>query len=336
MLELPASVVSRVDVAGPGFINFWLADTALTKVVWRILRSGQEYGRSATGEGNSVLVVFASPNPSESLYVGHGRCAVLGDAIASLLKATGHNVVREFVADDAPGRIALHAEQVRDFEDVGIRFDRITRRSQADAVDPDGDVSSRPPEYGVRIDRNGVPWQRIRVDAPARQPVALREFFERVGVDAARYFFLAGRDAAQPAVAVDLAAVQSEDNPVYYVQYAHARLAGVFHRDDVVLQGITDDAARVLESLAPDARKFIRLLALYPVVVARAARAREPHRIVAYLESVARMANDWHQARFKLGAPQPGQRAEIALTRAALIVLANALTLLGISAPERM
>jgi arginyl-tRNA synthetase len=336
LLELPSSVVSRVEVAGPGFINFWLTDTALVEVVRRILQSGKEYGRSASGSGSSVSVVFVSPNPDELLYVGYGRCAVLGDAIASVLQATGHDVVREFVGDDAPEHAALHSQQIRDLEDVGIRFDRMTRRSRVDTVDPDGNVPSQPLEYGVRVDRDGVPWQRIQPAAPSGQLVSLREFFERVGVDAARYFFIAGRDAARPTVALDLAAVQSEDNPVYYVQYAHARLAGVFQRADVALQEITDDPARLPDTLEPDTRKLIRLLALYPVVVARAARAREPNRIVTYLESAARVANDWHRVHWKLGAPHSGKHGEMALTGAVLTVLANALNLLGISAPERM
>ena len=100
-LHLPASLVAKTEIAGPGFINFWLADSQLADAHRRILEQGADYGRSSWGAGLKVNVEFVSANPTGPLHVGHGRGAALGDAIASLLEWTGHAVTREFYVNDA-------------------------------------------------------------------------------------------------------------------------------------------------------------------------------------------------------------------------------------------
>lgn len=95
-LALPSDVVEKVEIAGPGFVNFFLADTAFSEVVWTILEARDRYGCSGVGTGRRVNVEFVSANPTGPLHVGHGRGAALGDAIASLLQATGYEVTREF------------------------------------------------------------------------------------------------------------------------------------------------------------------------------------------------------------------------------------------------
>ena len=101
MLEIPASVVSRTEIAGPGFINFWLAQDALATLLQTIITSGPAYGRQDFGAGQRVNVEFVSANPTGPLHVGHGRGAATGDGIAALLEWTGHAVTREFYVNDA-------------------------------------------------------------------------------------------------------------------------------------------------------------------------------------------------------------------------------------------
>ena len=111
-LRLPPSLVSRVEVAGPGFINFWLAENQLAAAVGAILEQGRAYGRSAEGTGLKVNIEFVSANPTGPLHVGHGRGAALGDAIASLYEWTGHTATREFYINDAGVQIDRLAESL--------------------------------------------------------------------------------------------------------------------------------------------------------------------------------------------------------------------------------
>ena len=100
-LELPAGLVKKTEIAGPGFINFFLAEAQLTAVLGAVLAAGERFGRSEGGTGTNVNVEFVSANPTGPLHVGHGRGAALGDAIATLLEWTGHAVTREFYINDA-------------------------------------------------------------------------------------------------------------------------------------------------------------------------------------------------------------------------------------------
>ncbi|MFN2315251.1 MAG: arginine--tRNA ligase, partial [Gemmatimonadales bacterium] len=111
-IQLPEGVISRTEIAGPGFINFWLAEDALAGLLTRIINDGGKYGRATTGAGQRVNVEFVSANPTGPLHVGHGRGAALGDAIASLLEWTGHDVVREFYINDAGVQIDRLAESL--------------------------------------------------------------------------------------------------------------------------------------------------------------------------------------------------------------------------------
>ncbi|MDH5284579.1 MAG: arginine--tRNA ligase, partial [Gemmatimonadota bacterium] len=101
MLAIPTDVVSRIEIAGPGFINFWLAEDALASLLARIIVAGPAYGRDDFGSGHRINVEFVSANPTGPLHVGHGRGAAIGDAIAALLEQTGHEVTREFYLNDA-------------------------------------------------------------------------------------------------------------------------------------------------------------------------------------------------------------------------------------------
>src|SRR5207302_10117294 len=104
-LQLPQGLVRKIEIAGPGFINFFLAEAQLASVLQTVLAAGDHYGRSDAGQGRSVNVEFVSANPTGPLHVGHGRGAALGDAIAALLEWTGHSVTREFYVNDGGAQI---------------------------------------------------------------------------------------------------------------------------------------------------------------------------------------------------------------------------------------
>jgi arginyl-tRNA synthetase len=128
-LQAPASLISKTEIAGPGFINFWLASDTLAALHTRILVEGARYGRSAAGEGLKVNLEFVSANPTGPLHVGHGRGAALGDAIASLLDWSGHSVTREFYINDAGVQIDRLAQSL---------WARVQQAVGRDAAIPEG------------------------------------------------------------------------------------------------------------------------------------------------------------------------------------------------------
>lgn len=483
-LRLPEAVVSRVEIAGPGFINFWLAEDALAGDLARIVRAGAAYGRATTGERLRVNVEFVSANPTGPLHVGHGRGAALGDAIASLLEWTGHDVVREFYINDAGTQIdrlvqslwarirqrqgheepvpegGYHGEylveaaeravtdlpapllagsfeeaapalrpyilelqreeQDRLLADFGVKFgvhtseqqlydqglvaalleevaakrlsyekdgalwlateahgddkDRVLRKSDGALtyVVPDIAYHRAKHERGFHraidvwgADHHGyVPRMRaalralgyeddffevvivqlvkvvkggeeVRMSKRAGDFVTLRDLLDWVGTDAARYFFLMRRADAPFTFDVDLARKQTDENPVFYVQMAHARMSGIFRvagRDPEDVGETADPAGLV----APADHELLKALTLFPDVVVAAARAREPHRVTGYLEDLARLAHGWYHHCRVLGEAPATERARLVLARATRQVLGNGLRLLGLSAPDRM
>ena len=166
--------------------------------------------------------------------------------------------------------------------------------------------------------------------------MTLRDLYEETGVDAARYFFLMRRGDAQFVFDIDLATKQSEENPVYYVQYAHTRMAGIFRTAEIEAAGIAADGADLSVLGEELEQQLIKQLAEFPPVVRKAAEVYEPHRIVSYLEDLARLVNAWYHHHRVLGVGDELERARLVLARAAQIVLHNGLGLLGVTAPERM
>ena len=484
-LRLPASLVSKVEIAGPGFINFWLAENQLAAAVAAILEQGRHYGRSAEGSGLKVNIEFVSANPTGPLHVGHGRGAALGDAIASLYQWTGHAVTREFYINDAGvqidrlaeslwarvrqeagqaaeipeggyhgeylkenarqildanpdfaklpphegirrtralGILMQREEQDRDLADFGVRFDvmsseqaiydtgRVTRAIEllgergltyeADGAlwlrttqfgddkdrvlrKGDGSLTYLVPDIAYHIDKHdrgfdraidvwgadhhgyiprmtavllalGYPpdffgvelvqlvkvmreGEEVKMSKRSGEFVTLRDLVDEVGVDAARYFFLARKGASPLDFDVELAKKQTDENPVFYVQMAHARLSGIFRTaecDPDAVTGELDPGALP----APQDTELLKKLVTFPEIVVRAAREREPHRITVFLHELATVVHGWYHHTRAVGAPEgpETERARLLLARAARIVLANALTLLGISAPDRM
>lgn len=193
------------------------------------------------------------------------------------------------------------------------------------------------PEYVlhqmVTVMRGG---QEVKISKRAGSYVTVRDLVDEVGRDAVRYFFLMRKGESQLVFDVDLARSQSEENPVYYIQMAHARLSGIFRVGNVDVDSVTG-AGVVWERLdTPEERELIKALLDWPSLAAGAAEALEPHRVAGWLLDTARLVHLWYHKHHVLGEPEEIMRARLALAKAARIVLANALGVLGISAPERM
>ena len=485
-LELPPGVVRKVEIAGPGFVNFFLAETQLAAVLRAIIAAGAAWGRSDAGQGGGapVNVEFVSANPTGPLHVGHGRQAALGDAIAALLEWTGWRVTREFYYNDAGAQImnlarsvqarihelrgrpaeippqgyhgeyirdlaeryvaqhpedpegadleavrrfaveALREEQDRDLQALGVKFDvyflesslhaggqvdETTRRlmSAGHTYEQDGALWLKTTDFGDAKDRvmrksaekgaeytyfvpdvayHVTKWQRgfrrainvqgadhhgtvsrvraglqalemgipggypeyvlhqmvtvmkggeeVKISKRAGSYVTLRDLVDEVGPDAVRYFFLMRRGESHLVFDVDLAKRQTEENPVFYVQMAHARMSGIFRVAGREPENVAADGMDLDVLGEPEELDLLKQLAAFPGVVEAAARALEPHRITGYLEGLARIAHAWYHKYRVLGEPE--EAARLVLARAVRQVLANGLTLLGIHAPDRM
>ena len=185
----------------------------------------------------------------------------------------------------------------------------------------------------VTVLRDG---QEVRMSKRAGDFITLRELVDEVGVDAARYFFLMRRGDSPFAFDVDLATKQTDENPVFYVQMAHARMAGIFRVGGIAPESVTAEGADIAALPEPIEADLVKALGRFPLVVRRAAEALEPHRITTYLEELARAAHLWYHHCHVLGEAPPVERARLALARATQLVLGNGLTLLGLNAPDRM
>jgi arginyl-tRNA synthetase len=518
--HLPAStLVQRVEVAGPGFINFFLSDSAFQAVVRQVLEVGHAFGRSDIGARRSIQVEFVSANPTGPLHVGHGRGAAYGAAVADLLEAVGYKVHREYYVNDAGRQMHILATSVwlrylelcgetvafpasgyagayvRDIAaavkrelgvslcrsaaevsarlpadaghggDAEIHVDALINRSQAllgdqqyqliyqraltdiltdiredleqfgvtydcwfsehsltasgavkraierlrasgHVYEKDKALWFRSTDYGDEKDRvvvreNGqttyfasdiayhmdklergfervidiwgadhhgyVPRMKAALSAMGDDPsrldvllvqfailyrggervqmstrsgefVTLRELREEVGKDAARFFYVMRKCEQHMDFDLDLAKSQSADNPVYYVQYAHARVCSVFRQ--LKEKGLQHDRANGnshLRLLAePHEQQLLGALARYPEVVEAAALAHEPHQLCHYLRELANEFHTYYNAHTFLVEAGDLRDARLNLIDATRQVIANGLGLLSVSAPERM
>ena len=483
-LDLPAGLVKKTEIAGPGFINFFLAEQQLWAALGTVVAAGPAYGRSDVGKRAPVNVEFVSANPTGPLHVGHGRQAALGDAIASLLEWTGWKVTREFYYNDAGAQIAnlarsvqarlrerlgrpagipeggyhgayvreiadryaaehpadpegadldavrrfaveeLRKEQDRDLEALGVKFDvyflesslyvsgkvdETVRRLAAagHTYEKDGAVWLKTTDFGDDKDRvmrkreekggdytyflpdvayhtdkwargftrainvqgadhhstvtrvriglqaleMGIPpgypeyvlhqmvtvmkgGEEVKLSKRAGDYLTLRELVDEVERDAVRYFFLMRRGESHLVFDVDLAKSQTEENPVFYVQMAHARMSGIFRVAARAPESAAPDGVDLGVLTEPEELDLMKTLADFPGMVAGAAAALEPHRITGFLENLARLAHAWYHKFRVLGEPE--EQARLVLARAVRQVLGNGLALLGITAPDRM
>jgi arginyl-tRNA synthetase len=482
-LDLEKAGVERVEIAGPGFINFHLSTTAVAGGLDSVIAAGARYGSSTSGNDRKVNVEFVSANPTGPLHVGHGRQAALGDAISELLRFTGWDVSREFYYNDAGVQIAnlgksvqarvralagqeaaipeggyhgayigeiaeryaaenpgdaggndldaitrfavreLRKEQDLDLQAFGVRFDtyflesslytdgRVERTAKAlegagHTYEKDGALWLRTTDFGDDKDRvmrksdgtytyfvpdvayHVTKWERgfrravnvqgsdhhstvtrvraglqaldmgmpegypeyvlhqmvtvmrsgeeVKISKRAGSYVTVRDLIDEVGRDAVRYFFLMRKGDSQLIFDVDLARSQSEENPVYYIQMAHARMSGIFRVGGIDPESITGEGVDLSALSEPAEQSLIKALLDFPDLVAGAAESLEPHRIANYLLETARLAHLWYHKHHVLNEPPRIMNARLVLARATRIVLANGLAILGISAPERM
>jgi arginyl-tRNA synthetase len=184
----------------------------------------------------------------------------------------------------------------------------------------------------VKVVRGG---EEVKMSKRAGTFVTLRELLDEVGKNAARYFFMMRRGETPFVFDVDLATRQTDENPVFYVQMAHARMSGIFRVAEREVDSV-GDTADLAALPAPQDTELLKALTEFPTVVERAARDREPHRVTGYLEDLARISHGWYHHCRVLGESPQVESARLVLARAARIVLGNGLRLLGLTAPDRM
>ena len=198
-------------------------------------------------------------------------------------------------------------------------------------------IPEKYPEYAlhqmVTVMQGGA---EVKFSKRAGNIVTVRDLVEWVGRDAVRYFYLMLKPESQLRFDVDLARTQSDENPIYRIQMAHARMCGIFRQggiDPTTIDAAHTDLA-VLDT--PEERELAKQLVDFPALVEGAAAALEPHRIASYLLETAGLAHKWYHEHHVLDQPEPLRTARLVLARATQIVIRNGLTILGISAPERM
>ena len=514
-----SSIIEKVEIAGPGFINFFVNDSAKFDVVGQVFEKADDYGRCNVGQGKSVLVEFVSANPTGPLHVGHGRGAAYGASVANLLDAAGFDVCREYYVNDAGRQMDILAtsvwlryleqcgeefafpsngykgnyifdiaSQVRnqfaetlqkpafevfagitadegqddgdkekhiddliekakhllgsqyydvlqiainsilgdikdDLEGFNVRFDNwFSERSLMDTgvidaaleklqkagkiYEKGGALWFRSTDYGDEKDRvvvrdNGlktyfasdiayhfnklergfdvlidiwgsdhhgyIPRVRAAMEAMETNPeqlevllvqfavlyrggekvamstrsgqfVTLRELREEVGADAARFFYVQRKSEQHMDFDLDLAKSQSNDNPVYYIQYAHARICRVL--EQAVDKGYSLDLEQGMANLnlltAEHETALATELAKYPEVIARAAVVYEPHQIAYYLKDLANALHSYYNASQFIVEDDNLRQARLTLISAVKQVLKNGLALLDVSAPQSM
>jgi arginyl-tRNA synthetase len=492
---LPANgLVGKVDIAGPGFINFFLAPGAYHAEIDRALSQAERYGHNRDGGGRVAGVEFVSANPTGPLHVGHGRAAVIGDSISRLLQATGWKVFREFYYNDAGVQIAnlalstqarakgiqpdepgwpesgyrgdyiadvaqaflagasvqadgetvvasgdadnlddirrfavayLRNEQDLDLKAFGVGFDVYYLESSlytegkvdetvrelvahGHTYEEGGALWLRSTDFGDDKDRvmrksdgtytyflpdvayHRTKWQRgyeraitelgsdhhgslarvkaglqaldagipkgwpeyvlhqmvtvmrggeeVKISKRAGSYVTLRDLIDEAGRDATRYFLIARKADSQLVFDIDLARSQSNDNPVYYIQYAHARACRVFR--ELADRGLATDRGNGLARLSllgtEHEQAVMVELSRFPEVVESAAATLEPHLVAQYLRELAGALHSYYHEHKWIVEDADLRDARLALVAATQQVLRNGLDLLGISAPESM
>ncbi|MFO1373323.1 MAG: arginine--tRNA ligase [Agitococcus sp.] len=520
------AVISKIDIAGPGFINFYLQAQAEFAVLNTILEQKEQFGCSQYGQQQKVQVEFVSANPTSSLHVGHGRGAAYGMTVANLLEAIGYQVEREYYVNDAGRQMAIlatstflrylqlngaafkfpsngykgdyifdiaktvisahgtqwqqdinavfanvPADEVKneagevisgdkeahidglidnsrrllgaegynvffraaldsilddikdDLAGFGVTYDqwfsektladdgsieRVVKRLQDNGFiyEKGGALWFKSTDFGDEKDRvvvrdNGQAtyfasdiayhlnkfergldkivniwgadhhgyitrvkaaitalgldankldvllvqfvtlWrsgEQVQMSSRSGQFITLRELREEVGNDAARFYYITRKSEQHIDFDLDLAKSQSKDNPVYYIQYAHARICRVFEKlQEKGFSFTIADGQQALAALNADVeRELVKKLAAYPEVLQQAALAYEPHQLSNYLKDLASQFHGWYNEHIVLHDDAQIRHARLLLSTAIKQVLANGLNLLGVQAPESM
>ncbi|MDR4433396.1 arginine--tRNA ligase [Bacillus tequilensis] len=477
--------IEKLDIAGPGFINFYMNNQYLTKLIPSVLEAGEAYGETNIGNGERVQVEFVSANPTGDLHLGHARGAAVGDSLCNVLSKAGYDVSREYYINDAGNQInnlALSVE-VRYFEALGLEKpmpedgyrgediiaigkrlaeeygDRFVNEEESERLaffreyglkyeleklrkdlenfrvpfdvwysetslyqngkidtalealretghvyEEDGATWFRSTTFGddkdrVLIKKDGtytyllpdiayhkdkldrgfdklinvwgadhhgyIPRMKAAIEALGYEKgtleveiiqlvhlykngekmkmskrtgkaVTMRDLIEEVGLDAVRYFFAMRSADTHMDFDLDLAVSTSNENPVYYAQYAHARICSMLRQGEE--QGLKPAADLDFSPIQSEKEyDLLKTIGGFPEAVAEAAEKRIPHRVTNYIYDLASALHSFYNAE-KVIDPENEEksRARLALMKATQITLNNALQLIGVSAPEKM
>ncbi|MDA8352221.1 MAG: arginine--tRNA ligase [Firmicutes bacterium] len=477
--------IKEVQIAGPGFINFFIDRSSLSKILLEMDQQKDDYGRTDTGAGEKVLVEFVSANPTGSLHLGHARGAAIGDVLCNVLETAGYDVTREYYINDAGNQIhnmtlSLEAryrealgleapfpedgyrgpdivrlgeklareegdrlEQMEEAErhafirqyglthllekikedlgDYRVKFDswfseqslhdsgavqesveELTKRGQTYEkegalwlnsssfgddkdrvlVKQDGSYTYITPDiayhrnkynrgYGriVNIfgaDHHGyVPRMKaamaalgydvdqmtflitqmvklyqggelVKMSKRTGKAITLVDLMEEVGVDATRYIFASRSPDSHLDFDMDLAVSQSNENPVFYVQYAHARINSVFRQAEERGYAVQVDPESLSALQEEPEFDLLQKLAEFPEEIATAARQLAPHRVARYLYDLSTLLHSYYNAHRVIQEDEKLTRARISLLLGVAQVLKNGLRMIGVSAPEKM
>ncbi|MEH7352213.1 arginine--tRNA ligase [Neobacillus drentensis] len=478
--------IEKIELAGPGFINFYMNNDYLTNLIPTILEAGDKYGSTTVGGGQKIQIEFVSANPTGDLHLGHARGAAVGDSLCNILDKAGYDVSREYYINDAGNQInnlalsvearyfqalgmekdmpedGYHGADIvgigkalaeefgdkyvevpdaerfeffreyglkyemaklkRDLEDFRVGFDvwysetSLYKNGKIDEAldalresgyvyEEDGATWLRSTHFGddkdrvlikqdgsytyltpdiayhkdklargfekliniwgadhhgyiprmkaaiqalgfarealeveiiqlVHLYKNG---EKMKMSKRTGKAVTMRDLVDEVGLDATRYFFAMRSSDTHMDFDLDLAVSESNENPVYYAQYAHARICSILRAGEE--QGVTV-AADADFSLVVSSEKEIDLLKKlgeFPSAVGEAAVKRVPHRVTNYIFELASTFHSFYNAEKVLDSEQPERtKARLGLVKTVQITLKNALALIGVSAPEKM
>lgn len=484
--HLDAPWLEKAEVAGAGFINFFLKHDIIYDTLCHILEQGKQYGQAPLRAEDTVQVEYVSANPTGPLHVGHGRGAAYGSALVNLLRTAGYNVQSEYYINDAGNQMnnlavsvnarylellgkkaeipenGYHGADIidtaraiieqdgdkylqmdekdrleifknrayeeklkalkRDLESFNVTFDKWfsertlhpeaikkaceTLKGNGNMYEKDGALWLKSTAYGDDKDRvvirdNGVPtylaadiayhknkyerqfkkliniWgadhhgyvarvkaaiaalgldpnqleilllqmvslfrngELVKMSKRTGQAITLNELIEEVGTDAARYFFIMRSLDTQLDFDLDLAKSHSNENPVYYIQYANARIFSIYKQIaengdvfDMTWKNTKWDKLKEERELA-----LIKKMAAYPEEIRKAAADRAPHRIAHFVYEMAGLFHAFYNNCHIIQSDKELEEARLALVTAVQITIANCLAVLGISAPETM
>ncbi|WP_442596981.1 arginine--tRNA ligase [Neobacillus sp. D3-1R] len=477
--------IEKMEIAGPGFINFYMNNTYLTDLIPSILEAGSNYGSTTIGQNQKIQVEFVSANPTGDLHLGHARGAAVGDSLCNILAKAGYDVSREYYINDAGNQInnlalsvearyfqalgkdkpmpedGYHGEDIigigqtladefgdkyvhmdeqerfdffreyglkyemaklkKDLEDFRVGFDvwysetSLYHNGKIDAglqalrdnghifeeggatwfrstalgddkdrvlIKQDGSYTYLTPDIAyhkdklergfekliniwgadhhgyiprmkaaiqalgydrdaleveiiqlVHLYKNG---EKMKMSKRTGKAVTMRDLVEEVGLDAVRYFFAMRSADTHMDFDLDLAVSQSNENPVFYAQYAHARISSILRQGEE--QGFTVDTNADFTLIETEKEiDVLKKLGEFPQAVGEAATKRMPHRISNYIFELASAFHSFYNADKVLDADSPERsKARLALIKSVQITLKNALALIGVSAPEKM
>jgi arginyl-tRNA synthetase len=482
-LDVEKAGVEKVEIAGPGFINFFMKTDFLGDLIHTVLETKEDYGKTNMGQGKKIQVEFVSANPTGDLHLGHARGAAYGDVLCNVLEAAGYEVEREYYINDAGSQIDNLGKsiEVRYYEELGKEKDMpedgyrgqsiIDIAKQIVAEDGDKWLDQSEEErldyfkecglkasleniekdlkafrvefdtwfserslYEEKIDEalekldegnytyeeEGALWfkstefgddkdrvlrkqdgnytyltpdiayhknkidrgfdqlinvwgadhhgyiprmkaaiqalgyaqdklevkiiqmvnlfasgEKIKMSKRTGKAVALRELVEEVGIDAARYYFVTRSNDSQLDFDIDLARSESNDNPVYYVQYAHARICTMLKQAEA--KGFSDEQADVSLLTTEKEVDLLKRIGAFPQIVAEAADKQTPHKVTNFVFDLASSLHSFYNAEKVLDGDNPElTSARISLMKAVRVTIQNALRLIGVAAPEKM